>query len=60
MNYCWIFFSEHAGYPGKVLSLENISDDIKKNNDIINYFYFTKIGSIYDDYELILQASNEL
>ena len=37
--------------PGKVLSLENIADDIKKNNDVINYFYFTKVGSIYDDYE---------
>ena len=37
--------------PGKVLSLENIADDIKKNNDVINYFYFTKAGSIYDDYE---------
>jgi dihydrofolate reductase len=37
--------------PGKVLSLENVADDIKKNNDVINYFYFTKVGSIYDDYE---------
>ena len=37
--------------PGKVLSIENIADDIKKNNDVINYFYFTKVGSIYDDYE---------
>ena len=26
--------------PGKVLGLENISNDVKKNNDIINYFYF--------------------
>ena len=29
----------------------SIFDDIKKNNDVINYFYFTKVGSIYDDYE---------
>ena len=26
--------------PGKVLGLENISNDVTKNNDILNYFYF--------------------
>ena len=35
--------------PGKVLGLENISNDVKKNNDIINYLYFSKIGQLFDE-----------
>ena len=50
--------------PGKVLGLENISNDIKKNNDIINYFYFSKIGQLFDEYELyyrpVIHLSNYL
>ena len=50
--------------PGKVLGLENISNDIKKNNDIINYVFFSKIGQIFDEYELyyrpVIHLSNYL
>ena len=50
--------------PGKVLVLENISNDIKKNNDIINYVFFSKIGQIFDEYELyyrpVIHLSNYL
>lgn len=50
--------------PGKVLGLENISNDVKKNNDIINYFYFSKIGQLFDEYELyyrpVINLSNYL
>ena len=50
--------------PGKVLGLENISIDIKKNNDIINYVFFSKIGQIFDEYELyyrpVIHLSNYL
>tara|TARA_B100000902_G_scaffold221990_1_gene210933 strand:+ start:361 stop:1209 length:849 start_codon:yes stop_codon:yes gene_type:complete len=50
--------------PGKVLGLENISNDVKKNNDIINYLYFSKIGQLVDEYELyyrpVINLSNYL
>ncbi len=50
--------------PGKVLGLENISNDVKKNNDIINYFYFSKVGQLFDEYELyyrpVINLSNYL
>lgn len=50
--------------PGKVLGLENISNDVKKNNDIINYLYFSKIGQLFDEYELyyrpVINLSNYL
>lgn len=50
--------------PVKVLGLENISNDVKKNNDIINYFYFSKIGQLFDEYELyyrpVINLSNYL
>ena len=50
--------------PVKVLGLENISNDVKKNNDIINYFYFSKIGQLFDEYELyyrpVIALSNYL
>ena len=43
---------------------ENISNDVKKNNDIINYFYFSKIGQLFDEYELyyrpVINLSNYL
>ena len=50
--------------PGKVLGLENISNDVTKNNDILNYFYFSKIGQLFDEYELyyrpVIALSNYL
>ena len=50
--------------PVKVLGLENILNDVKKNNDIINYFYFSKIGQLFDEYELyyrpVINLSNYL
>ena len=50
--------------PGKVLGLENISNDVTKNNDILNYFYFSKIGQLFDEYELyyrpVINLSNYL
>ena len=50
--------------PTKVLGLENISNDIKKNNDIINYFFYSKVGQLFDEYELyyrpVIHLSNYL
>ena len=50
--------------PTKVLGLENISNDIKKNNDIINYFLYSKVGQLFDEYELyyrpVIHLSNYL
>jgi hypothetical protein len=50
--------------PIKVLGLENISNDIKKNNDIINYFLYSKVGQLFDEYELyyrpVIHLSNYL
>jgi len=50
--------------PTKVLDLENISNDIKKNNDIINYFLYSKVGQLFDEYELyyrpVIHLSNYL
>jgi len=46
------------------LGLENISNDVTKNNDILNYFYFSKIGQLFDEYELyyrpVIALSNYL
>ena len=59
-----ILSASSLSIPTKVLGLENISNDIKKNNDIINYFFYSKVGQLFDEYELyyrpVIHLSNYL